>query len=146
MTAPNSSAGVVYIGSGSAPTLSVALSRQRLYVGLAGSSSQTIDRLVMRRYGKLTPGSAATPKKKSNPYTPEGVRPSPSRLAPGGAMPRVPTRAVHGPKTVRHPVPTRSYAVRVAVVAPRAAAVTTTACPAPPTSARRASGRTGPAV
>ena len=55
---------------------------------------------------------------KSNPYTPLGVRPSPSRFAPAGATPLRPTYANHGPNTCFQPVAPRSYAVTVAVLVP----------------------------
>lgn len=49
--------------------------------------------------GSDEPGRAGAGK----PWTPDGVRPSPSRFSPGGARPVVPTRAAHGPKARRQP-------------------------------------------
>src|SRR5947207_4888315 len=51
---------------------------------------------------------------KSKPNVPLGVRPSPSRFSPGGAMPLRPMFAVHGPNTWVQPEPLRSKAVSVA--------------------------------
>ena len=72
----------------------------------------------MSRYANFTPGLASTPKKKSNGYDPDGVRPSPSCFVSGGANPLAPMFAGQGPNTCVHPSPSRSNAVKVAVVCP----------------------------
>ena len=64
--------------------------------GLEGSSSHTMLGPVTGRYGNCTPGLPSTPKKKSNPNEPDGVRPSPSCFCPGGAKPGIPDVSLPG--------------------------------------------------
>src|SRR5436190_9214407 len=87
---------------------------------------------VIARNGNFTPGFGFTPNMKSKSNAPLGVRPSPSRLAPGGATPLRPTFASHGPNTCVHPDPLPSYAASPATLAPHPLAATATTPPPHP--------------
>ena len=93
------------MGSGDTPASSIRVSTHSLYCGLVGSSSHTIEVSVISRYGNCTPGSGCTPKKKSNPNVPEGVRPSPSVFVSGAAKPWEPMLASQGPNASCHSPP-----------------------------------------